>query len=292
MSDTLHRFTFAKLPVRGEVIDLSKSFQQICDQHQYPDNVRQLLGEALAACALMTEIIKIEGSISLQLQSDSYLKLLLVECNHLGHLRGVLHTNPEFEADDLDVVKAYNFSEWTRGGQMAITIDPNKGKRYQGVVPLEQLSLAACLEDYFSQSEQLPTYIKLFSSQQQVRGLFLQALPDEDNQAAFEHVSALAETLKAEEAFELENEEMLYRLYHQDEVTLFAGKKLMFQCSCSRQRNIAALCTIDPAELVALVKEQNNEIEMVCDFCSSVEIFNEQQIMQVLANNVGEDTVN
>ncbi|MRX28213.1 Hsp33 family molecular chaperone HslO [Kangiella sp. HZ709] len=297
MSDNIQRFSFAELPIRGEIISLTKTIDTICDQHQYPKEVRHLLAESLAACCLLADIIKIEGRVSLQLQSASVIKLLLVECDNQGRMRGLLHINEEYE--HLINSDPFNFKQWVANGQLAITIDPDKGQRYQGVVPLDQMTLAECLEDYFNMSEQLPTHIKIFADHHKAFGIFIQTLPqaadssigNEDTQQAFEHVTALTETVKQEEAFELSHEELLYRLFHQDEVSIYPEKTLKFECSCSRERNMAALTTLDPAELVSLVEEQN-EIEMVCDFCSNKEIFNRQQIMELLISEADQGVIN
>lgn len=294
MSDKIQRFTFAQLPIRGEIITLEKSFKTIVEQHQYPSAQKELLGQSLAATALMAEIIKIEGKVALQLQSPSTVKLLLAECTHQGHIRGLAHLDQEQSTDTL------NFSEWTHGGQMAITIEPEQGKRYQGVVPLENTELSRCLEDYFQRSEQLPTYIQLFVNEDKAFGLFLQALPGnsqnelsiDDKVGAFNHVKTLAETLTAEEALSLSHQELLYRLFHEDEVTVYPEKDIRFKCSCSRQRNEKALATINPAELVEMVKESGGRLELVCDFCSNKEIFTEQDIMTFLSNTAPSDSVN
>lgn len=294
MSDTIQRFTFAKLPIRGEIISLEHSFTTIVEQHEYAAAPRQLLGQALAATALMAEIIKIEGKVALQVQSPSTLKLLLTECTHQGFIRGLTRLDEEQATDTLD------FAKWTQNGQMAITIEPNQGKRYQGVVPLENTTLASCLEDYFQRSEQLPTYIQLFASDSKVFGLFLQALPGnsqdttslEDKVGAFEHVKTLAETLSAEEALATSHQDLLYRLFHQDEVTIYPEKSIEFQCGCSRARNEQALATIQPEELVQMVQESGGQLELVCDFCSNKEIFTEQDIMTFLSNTAPSDSIN
>ncbi|MCW9029395.1 MAG: Hsp33 family molecular chaperone HslO [Kangiella sp.] len=290
MSDLIQRFTFADLPVRGEIISLEHSFHTICDQHQYSHTLRHLLGEALAATALMADIIKIEGKVSLQLQSPSQVKLLVTECNNNGHIRGVMHPL------DPDVTH-YNFKGWTEGGTLAITIEPEQGHRYQGIVSLEKDSFSECLEDYFTSSEQLPTYLKLYVGKERITGIFLQAMPDSDNQGqdnktAFEHVTTLAETITDEEALTISHHDLLFRLYHQDKVTLYDEKSIKFQCSCSRERNERALLTIEPQELIQLAEEHNGQIELVCDFCSKKEVFTQQQLAELITTNQGTGAIN
>lgn len=290
MPDHIQRFTFADLPVRGEIISLEQSFQTISDQHQYSSTLRHLLGEALAATALMADIIKIEGKVALQLQSPSQVKLLVSECNNHGHIRGVMHPlNPD--------IKEYNFRDWTQGGTLAITIEPEQGHRYQGIVSLEKDSLSECLEDYFTSSEQLPTYLRLFVGTERITGVFLQAMPDsegqaQDNKTAFEHVTTLAETITDEEALTLSHHDLLYRLFHQDKVTLYEEKPIKFHCSCSRERNERALLTIEPQELMQLADEHNGKIELVCDFCSNKEVFTQQELAKLITTNQGTEAVN
>lgn len=285
MSDLIQRFTFADLPVRGEIISLEHSFQTISDQHQYSSTLRHLLGEALAATALMADIIKIEGKVSLQLQSPSQVKLLITECNNHGHIRGVMHPlDPE--------ITTYDFKQWTQGGTMAITIEPEQGHRYQGIVSLEKDSLAGCLVDYFTSSEQLPTYLKLFVGKERITGIFLQAMPDKDNKTAFEHVTTLANTITEDEALTLSHHDLLYRLFHQDKVTLFDEKPIQFLCGCSRERNERALLTIEPQELMTLAEEHQGKIELVCDFCSKKEVFTQEEIAQLITTNQDSQSVN
>lgn len=302
-SDQIQRFSFANLPMRGEIVSLKDSIATICDQHDYPKEVRHLLAEALTACTLLADIIKIEGRVALQLQSPSFVKLLLVECNHQGDIRGLLQTNPELDVPITEKKEAseygYDFQQWVGAGQMAITIEPDKGQRYQGVVPLDQSTLAECLEDYFNLSEQLPTHIKIIANHEQAFGIFAQSLPqeaessvgNEQTQQAFEHVTALTGTLKQEEVFSTKHEDLLYRLFHQDEVSLYPAKEIQFKCSCSRERNLSALKTLDPAELMAIIEEQG-DIEMVCDFCSNDEVFNRDQIVNLLMSDANVNSVN
>ncbi len=261
--DKLHRFTFADLPLRGELVTLTQSFREIRDRHQYPPAISALLGEALAAVALMTATVKFEGRLTLQLQSASTLKLLLVECNHLGHVRGLAQLRDGAEPGGAD------FRELVAGGQMAITIEPDQGKRYQGVVPLSGDNLAACLEDYFLRSEQLATRIRLLVNNEAAFGLLLQNLPEHQGTDALAHAGHLAETLSLEEALSLEHEDLLYRLYHQDKVTLFKPQPVRFNCSCSRERTLRALDSVDPEELQKILAE-DGAVEMTCDFCSTV----------------------
>src|SRR5690606_20386179 len=128
-------------------------------------------------------------------------------------------------------------------GVLAITVDPAKGQRYQGIVALDGVNLAECLTNYFASSEQLPTRFWLQADGLRARGLLLQQLPadrlqePEERQASWQHVLTLADTLQAEELLGLDNETLLHRLYHQESLRLFEPAPLQFRCSCSRERS-------------------------------------------------------
>jgi molecular chaperone Hsp33 len=158
-------------------------------------------------------------------------------------------------------------------GYMVITISPTEGERYQGVVDLEGETLAECLENYFLRSEQLPTRIFIRTGESEGKaaagGLLLQVLPaQETDPEEFSHLSQLTTTIKAEELFTLPATEVLYRLYHQEEVTVYEPQDVCFRCTCSRERCADALMTL-PGEEVLEMLEEDGKIEMHCDYCGS-----------------------
>lgn len=166
---------------------------------------------------------------------------------------------------------------------MALTIEPNKGNRYQGVVPMHQHTLAHNLEDYFKQSEQLDTRIWLFSNDTTAFGLMLQALPDNQKGEGMEHLSQLANTLTEEEALTLEPHDILHRLFHQDQVRLFEEKPIAFKCSCSRNKSLSSLVLVPRNELEEILAEEG-KVNMNCDFCLAHYQFDSIDIEQIFAN--------
>ena len=146
-------------------------------------------------------------------------------------------------------------------GNLAITVEPTNGQRYQGIVALQEGSLANNLDAYFEQSEQLKSRIWLAADGQRAAGLLLQQLPGQitDGEALrlqqWEKVSTLASTIQDAELLELESESLLHRLYYEDPVRLFAPKGVKFRCSCSRERTRNALTSLNPAELEELLAE-------------------------------------
>lgn len=264
--DQLHRYLFTHHAVRGELVCLSETYQQIMAGHDYPPEVRHLLGEMLVATSLLTATLKFDGDITVQLQGDGPLKLAVINGNNRQEMRGVARLQG-------DIIEGSSLKGMIGNGYMVITISPTKGERYQGVVGLEGDTVAECLENYFMQSEQLPTRIFIRTGESEGKpaagGLLLQVLPAQDTDAdQFSHLAQLTHTIKAEELFTLPANEVLYRLYHQEEVTLYEPQDVCFRCTCSRERCADALVTLPDEEIISML-EEDGKIEMNCDYCGS-----------------------
>ncbi|MDG2047197.1 MAG: Hsp33 family molecular chaperone HslO [Halioglobus sp.] len=281
-SDGSRRFLFEDADIRGEIVHLDSAYQEIIAIHQYPLAVSRLLGEFLAAAVLLCANLKFEGTLILQVRSEGEIPLLMVECDHQLRLRGI--------ASGAEHATSDNNNELLRSGQLAITIDPAHGQRYQGIVPLEQGSLSNSLDGYFKRSEQLNTRVWLAADGEQAAGLLLQQLPalitpDEDQRAQqWEHVYSMAATVTDPELYQLESEQLLYQLYHKDRVRLFEPASVSFNCSCSRERTHRALSTLNPDDIEELLQEQGS-ITMDCDFCNQHYQFSRSDLANVLGAN-------
>lgn len=265
--DQLYRYLFEHHQVRGELVQLDQTFRHMVAAQKYPAPVRQLLGELLVATSLLTATLKFEGSITVQLQGNGPVSLAVINGDHQQQLRGVARWQGELPANaDLKALVG--------DGHLVITISPDEGERYQGIVALESDSLASSLESYFAQSEQLATRIWIrtggTAAEPLAAGMLLQALPASSEQHAdeFDHLSKLTDTIKEEELFTLPAEEILYRLYHEEEVRLFAPQAIQFRCTCSRERCEQALLQVGQAEVEAMIHEQG-QIDMHCDYCGT-----------------------
>lgn len=269
--DVLNRYLFDDMHARGELVQLTQSYQAVISKHNYPLGVRLLLGELLAATCLLTATLKFEGEITVQLQGDGPVNYMSVNANNHLQVRAIAKL-PATPVDD----SLSTLTQLVGKGTMVITIRPSQGEAYQGVVALEQTTLAECLAHYFEVSEQIPTKIWLFSDdqQQQVAGSLLQLLPDGDGssknlakqQSDFEHLLQLTNTIKAQEIFSLDAEALLYRLYHQETVSLFDPKTVQYQCGCSTDKCLAAISQLDPVEIQNILAEQE-KISMTCEYC-------------------------
>ncbi|MFB2719946.1 Hsp33 family molecular chaperone HslO [Shewanella xiamenensis] len=281
--DILHRYLFDNADVRGELVQLQDSYQQVIGSHAYPPVLQTLLGELLAATSLLTATLKFSGDISVQLQGNGPVSLAVINGNNLQQLRGIARWDGEL-ADDASLADLFG------QGYMVITLTPDEGERYQGVVALDKPTLAACVEDYFNQSEQLPTAMWLFADGKQAAGMFLQILPSqEDHNADFEHLCQLTATIKAEELFTLEAQDVLHRLYHQEEVRLFDPIEVSFKCTCSRECSAAAIKTIDQAEVEAILAE-DGKVEMGCEYCNAKYVFDAIDVAAIYANGTTSNT--
>ena len=276
--DLLHRYIFDELDVRGELVQISQTFNDIVAGHDYPEPVKQLLGELLVATSLLTATLKFEGDIAVQLQGDGPVKYAVINGDHQQNMRGIARMQSE--------VSGNRISDLIGHGHMVITITPVKGERYQGIVPLTKETLAECIEDYFTQSEQLTTRL-WFATQTatdnvKAAGLFLQVLPvnKEKSQQDFTHLEALSHTVKDEELLELDAQTVLTRLYHEDNPQLFEPQEINFVCGCSRDKTIAALVNVGQEALLEDVQAQG-EVVISCHNCLIDFRFNEQDIRNI-----------
>ena len=279
--DQLHRYLFENYAVRGELVTVSETLEQILAGHNYPQPVKNVLAELLVATSLLTATLKFEGDITVQLQGDGPMTLAVINGNNHQQLRGVARVQGEIPADaDLKTLIG--------NGYLVITITPAEGERYQGVVGLEGDTLAACLEDYFQRSEQLPTRLIIRTGESEGKpaagGMLLQVMPAQNAQADdFDHLAALTDTIKAEELFTLPANDVLWRLYHEEEVTLYDPQGVEVKCTCSRERCAGALKTL-PDEEINSILEEEGEIDMHCDYCGSHYVFNAMDISEIRNN--------
>lgn len=279
--DQLHRYLFENHAVRGELVTVSETLEQILEGHSYPQPVKNVLAELLVATSLLTATLKFDGDITVQLQGDGPMTLAVINGNNHQQLRGVARVQGDIPEDaDLKALVG--------NGYLVITISPAEGERYQGVVGLEGDTLAACLEDYFQRSEQLPTRLIIRTGESEGKpaagGLLLQVMPAQNAKPEdFEHLATLTDTIKAEELFTLPANDVLWRLYHEEEVTLYDPQGVEFKCTCSRERCAEALRTLPDEEINSIMAEEG-EIDMHCDYCNSHYVFNAMNIAEIRHN--------
>lgn len=278
----LHRYLFEDLSVRGELVQLSDVYNTIITSKEYPEPIQQLLGQLLVATSLLTATLKFEGSITMQLQGDGPVSLVVINGDNLQQMRGVARWDGQIASDA-------TLHQLLGKGYLVITIEPKQGERYQGVVGLEGDDLSQVLEGYFLRSEQLKTRLwirtGLQDGQPHAAGMLLQVMPDgTGSENDFEHLEQLTNTVKDDELFALEANELLYRLYNQEKVKLFEPQGVEFVCGCSRERSAAAIMTLAQDEVHTILAE-DGLVSLHCDYCGTTYAFDSAQVSEIFAQN-------
>lgn len=282
--DTQQRFIFENGQIRGEIVRLNRTFEAILERHDYPVLLRPLLGQILATAALLNSIIKYEGHIIVQIQSEKRIKLLLGQCDHKNHVRGLARWEDELTENDIK-----NFFS---SAQMGITIQRKDGSPpTQGIVSLHSGHLAIAIEHYFSQSEQLPTRLYFAADDKQVVGFLLQTLPTKsmhDDLSFWQHITTLSDTITQEELLTLSNTEILYRLFHEETLSLFESKPISFQCHCSLESMQNAIRIFGYNEAKQVIKE-DGVVTVNCEFCNAKYDFDAIDVEKLFRTNVASD---
>lgn len=280
--DCRQRFLFDDFPVRGELVKLSTTTEEVFANHHYPADIKKLLGQFMTASALLSATIKFQGSLILQVKGAGKVSMLMAECRNQRAIRAIANYD---ENDDE--------SSLLGKGQMAITIEPNKGERYQGIVLVEDNNLSDVLEDYFLQSEQLRTKFWLTSSETQAAGMLLQSMPESASESSlniesedWNRVVMLADTLTDEELLDVDTQDLLHRLYHEENLRLFDPSELHFECSCSTERSANALLSIGETETRTLLAERGGVIDIDCQFCYAKYEFDEHAVNEIFHSQV------
>ncbi len=273
--DVLRRFLFEDLGVRGEWVKLEASWQAAKKHQRGSENVQKQLGQALAAVVMLSATVKFKGSMILQAQGDGDIKTLVAQATDERKIRGLVRSNENVPAGTLEDM----FGQ----GRLVLTIESDNASPYQGIVPLQGSNLAAALQTYFEQSEQLRTRLWLFANETHAVGLLLQELPAQESYVAdWERIEILANTVTEQELLELDCEHILFRLFNEEKVRVFDAEPVEFKCACSRSKIEEALRALGRTELENILQERGN-IEVNCEFCSERYNFDKVDVENMLS---------
>ena len=284
LDDVVSAFQIEGLPVRGRMVRLGEAVNEVLTRHAYPEPVANLLGEACALAALVGSSLKFEGRLIVQAQGDGPVRYVVVDYDTSGGLRGYCR----FDADEVAAIS----EGFTRpgaktllgGGVFIMTLDQGADMdRYQGVTPIEGETLALCAEQYFAQSEQTPTRVRLAvgqidtgeGPQWRAGGILIQAIAGDqsrgETQEAWTHVQALFETTGEDELIDptVTTATLLWRLFNEDGVRLIEEKPLRSFCRCSDDRIAVVIQSFTEAEKAEMV-EPDGKIHVTCEYCSRV----------------------
>ena len=296
--DMVLPFAVEPLDVRGRVVRLGAALDTILARHGYPDPVARLIGEAAALTVLLGTSLKFEGRFQLQTKSDGPVDMVVVDFDAPDRLRACAR----FSADRLAAFAGASVSpaELLGRGHLAMTIETGpEMSRYQGVVPLEGQGLEEAAHQYFRQSEQIPTHVRLAVAEQveggrsayRAGGLIVQFLPSSpermrqadlppgdapEGHVGHEHpeddawveARALVDTIEDHELVDpsVSSERLLYRLFHERGVRVFAGQAVREACRCSRERVMTMIRRFSADDRAHMV--ENGRIRITCEFCS------------------------
>jgi molecular chaperone Hsp33 len=288
-ADQRQRFLLEHLGVRGELVRLDASWRAVLARHDYPPQVRLLLGEALVSVVLLSATLKFNGSLTLQARGDGPLHTLIAQATHERTMRGLARWREPLPRGQL--------ADLLGPSQLVLTIEPDEGPNYQGVVPLEGDSLADAIGQYFDLSEQLPTRLWLAIGDSAASGLLMQRMPEPESGPesgqepgwtdadAWNRCQILGDTLTDSELLGLPFQPLLQRLFHEERVRVFEPEPIAFRCTCSRARIATTLRAIGEDELAALLAERG-AVEVTCEFCNREYRFDAVDIGELFTDSV------
>lgn len=285
--DSLQRFLFENAAIRGEIVRLNATWQEVLQKHHYPQPVKDLLGQMMAASALLSAMLKFDGSIIMQIQGSGPLSLAVAECTSQRTLRAI--------ASWQDEIPNAGLQELVGKGSLAITIEPKVGKRYQGIVDVGAGDLSQAIEDYMQRSQQLETRMWLTVDDDQTAGMLLQRLPEpqdgrqnyllEEDVDAWNRITHLANTVQKDELSSLPFQELLRRLFYEEDVRIFETEPVSFRCSCSIDRVRNTLRMLGYEEITSLFAERET-VSVNCEFCNHHYEFDRVDVEELFASDV------
>jgi len=294
-SDRVRRFVLERHPIRGHAVRLGRAWLDLREHQDYPPAVQSLLGEAVGAVVLLAATLKFNGTLTLQMQGQGLVKLLVAQCTHDFKVRAMARHDA--------IGDTAGFRSLAGEGQIIVTVEAtDRASSYQGVVPITGDSLAECLEAYFIQSEQLPTRVLLASTAGVVSGMLVQRIPGEGGKQSVDPASLEAAWMKVDHAMlgltpaaliEDDIEQRLVRMFGDDEVRVFSGHEVFHECRCSRERVANVLRSLGVDEVRSVIAEQG-AVTVTCEFCQKPYKFDAIDVEQLFTEGAprGSDAIN
>lgn len=276
-ADSVIPFGFESLPVRGALIHLSRTWRRMLRDHNYDALINETLGHAAAATGLIAQSLKFDGAITLQIQGEGHLRMLVMQSTNDFDMRGMAHVDED--------TSAASFAELTAKSRCAVTVDSGD-RPYQGIVEMDESSLAASLEHYFERSVQVPSHVVLVANEERAGGILLQQLPGQPiNEDDWNRLHFLAETLAIEDFERDEGIDLIGKLFAEDDVRVYEAKAVHFRCRCSAAKTEDVLKMLGEHEARQVLVERGN-IEVICEYCGHRRHFDAVDVERLFATNV------
>jgi molecular chaperone Hsp33 len=310
--DTLQKFMFENASLRGEFVEISDTWRQVQARSDYPQAIRTMLGQMLAAAALLAANLKFDGVIVMQIHGDGPVRLMVVECDSALRLRATAKFSAEALEDaaaDGDALSPLAALVNRHGkGRFVITLDPNDRmpgqQAYQGIVPLDGDSIATVIENYMLRSEQLDTKLWLAADENVSRGLLLQKMPGDggihldpddplhkslyqrqlNDADTWNRAVMLASTLKPQEMLDTDIGTLMQRLFWEESVRIFTPRHPRFHCTCTREKVGNMLKMLGREEIDSALDELD-KLGVNCDFCGLHYDFDRVDCAQLFADD-------
>lgn len=287
--DVVQPFQIETSGLRGRMVRLGGVVDDILNSHAYPQPVAQMLGETVVLAGILASMLKYDGIFTLQTKGDGAISMMVADVTSTGDIRGYAR----YDESRLPEDGAADVPRLLGGGYLAFTVDQGQDTdRYQGIVELTGATMADCVAHYFRQSEQIETGIKLAVDRRDDRwragGLMVQRLPDQDRilpaadrEDDWRRAVVLMGSATDAELMDpaLPPNTLLFRLFHEDGVRVYAPSELRAGCRCSRERVTNALASI-PREQIDDMKV-DGRVEVTCEFCNTTYRFDDDDLDQV-----------
>jgi len=290
----IQSFQLESSSIRGRIVRLGSVLDDILDAHNYPAPVANLTAETITLCALLSAMLKYKGIFTLQAQGDGPIKMVVSDVTSQRVIRGCASYNK-----DIHVGKNAYPIGYLGKGHLAFTVDQGEHtERYQGIVALNGKTISECTQHYFVQSEQIGTGIKMAIGKREGKwragAIMLQHMPedggnesagkDNTNEDDWRKAMVLQESCKDDEllSLDLDSNDLLFRLFHEESVRVYERKDLSWGCRCNSERieNIITGMSVDDIEHMAI----DGKIEMTCEFCSKTYTFKKDEFLRKIAN--------
>ncbi|MDO9449831.1 MAG: Hsp33 family molecular chaperone HslO [Rugosibacter sp.] len=267
--DTIHRFLFEDLDIRGSLVQLGPAWRSLCAVRDYAPAACNLLGELAAVTTIIGSNLKTPGRVRFQLQGTGPVSLLVMDCDEQLRLRGMARSTLEPANQEAAVSPAPTFSakELLGDGQLMLTLQTANAEPYQSLVPNDGETMAAIFEHYLTQSEQLSSRLWLAADNETACGLFLQKLPDADLRDAdgWNRIEQLASTVTTSE-LSLPAETLLTRLFSQENIRLYPARTVTWHCPRDEEKIRNLLLTMGRDEIVDMLADAQ-EISIADEIC-------------------------
>lgn len=278
-ADNVIPFGFEALPVRGALIHLSRSWRRMLRDHDYDPLIAETLGHAAAATGLIAQSLKFDGTITLQIQSSGILRMLVMQCTSELELRGMALAD--------SATSATTFANLISKGHCAVTVD-NGQRPYQGIVDIDDASLAASLEHYFARSVQLPSHVALVADKNVAAGLLLQQVSGQDiADDDWHRLQLLTRTLHRRDFDGDAGLSLIGKLFAEDDIRVYKPRAVRFRCRCSRAKVEDVLRMLGGDEARDALAS-HGRIEVICEYCGAMRTFDAVDVERLFVDNAVE----